>query len=114
MNGYAGATQFSQQCDALYRKGGADCFGSRGGGKRPFHNLTISDTGSGIHPDDVRHIFDRFYRADKARSRGSGASGLGLAIARSIVEAHQATISVQSKPQKGTTFTITIPSKMDE
>ena len=76
---------------------------------RRFITLTISDTGNGIPAEDLPHIFDRFYRADKARSRGGGASGLGLAIARSIVEAHKGTIAAVSVPQKGTTFIITLP-----
>ncbi|KAA3659571.1 MAG: HAMP domain-containing protein [Chloroflexi bacterium] len=78
-----------------------------------FSTLTVSDTGSGIPVEDLSHIFDRFYRADKARSRGGGASGLGLAIVRSIVEAHGGTISVKSESQNGTIFTISIPVKID-
>jgi two-component system sensor histidine kinase BaeS len=70
--------------------------------------LQISDTGPGIPAADLPHIFDRFYRGDKARSGDEGASGLGLAIAKSLVAAHQGTIDVASSP-KGTIFTITIP-----
>jgi signal transduction histidine kinase len=68
----------------------------------------VRDNGSGIAPEDLAFIFDRFYRGDKARSSG-GESGLGLAIARSIVEAHGGTISAVSAPNAGTTFTISLP-----
>jgi two-component system sensor histidine kinase BaeS len=69
----------------------------------------VSDTGQGIAPDDLPHVFDRFYRADKSRQRDdSVASGLGLAITKAIVEAHGGTIAVESTPDAGTTFTITL------
>ena len=70
--------------------------------------LIVSDTGSGIDPADLPFIFDRFYRTDKARQRtGDDSSGLGLAIAKAIVEAHGGTLTVASTPGKGTTFTAT-------
>jgi two-component system sensor histidine kinase BaeS len=73
--------------------------------------LRVRDTGSGIPPQDLPYIFDRFYRGDKSRQE-SGESGLGLAIAKSIVEAHRGAISAQSAPGQGTTFTITLsPTK---
>ncbi|MCU0484518.1 MAG: cell wall metabolism sensor histidine kinase WalK, partial [Anaerolineales bacterium] len=65
----------------------------------------VADTGMGIDPQDLPHIFDRFYRGDKARQQGSE-SGLGLAIARSIVEAHRGTLTAESIPGQGATFTI--------
>jgi signal transduction histidine kinase len=71
--------------------------------------LTVTDTGEGIPPDVLPHIFDRFYRGDPARSQPDGESGLGLAIAKSIVEAHGGTIAATSAPGQGTTFTITLP-----
>jgi heavy metal sensor kinase len=69
---------------------------------------TVSDSGIGIAPKDQQHIFDRFWRADKVR--GDGGVGLGLSIARWIVESHQGTIAVSSEVGKGTTFTVRMPS----
>lgn len=71
---------------------------------------TVSDSGIGIAPGDLQHVFDRFWRADKVRSRGAGGAGLGLSIARWIVERHQGTIEVSSEVEKGTTFTVKLPS----
>jgi two-component system sensor histidine kinase BaeS len=70
--------------------------------------LTIADHGSGIAPEDLTRIFDRFYRGDPARPQ-NGESGLGLAISKSIVEAHGGAIAVQSAPGQGAVFTITLP-----
>ena len=72
--------------------------------------LRIRDSGAGIKAEDLPYIFDRFYRGDRSRQQSDDRqSGLGLAIARSIVEAHGGTISVDSKPGEGATFTITLP-----
>ena len=68
--------------------------------------LKVSDTGVGIPTDSIGHIFERFYRVDKARSRKSGGSGLGLSIVRNIVERNGGTIVVESAVGKGTTFTV--------
>ncbi len=72
--------------------------------------LTVSDTGVGIPEDAIGHIFERFYRVDKARSRATGGSGLGLAIVRTIVRRNRGEISVSSIVGKGTTFTVTFPA----
>ncbi len=71
--------------------------------------LTVSDTGVGIPQESLAHIFERFYRVDKARSRSSGGSGLGLSIVRSMVERNDGTIAVESVPQQGSVFTVTFP-----
>jgi len=73
--------------------------------------VAIADTGIGIAPGDLPHIFDRFWRADSARTRTGErpGAGLGLAICKWIAEAHGGTIEVQSRPGRGTTFTVTLP-----
>lgn len=74
----------------------------------------VQDSGPGIEPDDLPHVFDRFYRTDKSRQRDSGGSGLGLAIAKSLVENHGGKIWVESKLGEGSTFLIRLPtSSMD-
>jgi heavy metal sensor kinase len=75
---------------------------------------TISDTGIGIPPEHLPHIFERFYRVDKARSRADGGVGLGMAIAKYIADSHGGKIEVESQLGKGTTFYITIPLKNNE
>jgi signal transduction histidine kinase len=71
--------------------------------------VTIRDTGAGISDEDKIHIFERFYKADKARDRGLGGNGLGLAIVKKIVELHGGRISVTSTLGKGTAFEISLP-----
>ncbi|MBE2232847.1 MAG: HAMP domain-containing protein [Anaerolinea sp.] len=71
--------------------------------------VTVADTGVGIAPEDLPHIFDRFWRVDRARGRAAGSSGLGLSIAQSIAEAHGGSISVESKPGQGSTFEVLLP-----
>jgi signal transduction histidine kinase len=68
----------------------------------------VTDTGIGIAPEDLPHIFDRFWRTDKARSREGGGAGLGLSIAKWIVDTHGGSIAVESDIGKGSTFSILI------
>ena len=72
--------------------------------------LTVSDSGVGIPEDALEHIFERFYRVDKARSRATGGTGLGLAIVRTIVQRNRGDIEVSSVMGQGTTFTVTFPA----
>ena len=71
--------------------------------------ITVSDDGPGIPPDELEQIFERFHRVDGSRSRDSGGSGLGLAIARAITEAHGGRIRAESAPGQGATFRIELP-----
>jgi signal transduction histidine kinase len=71
--------------------------------------IIISDTGIGIPAESARHVFERFYRVDKARSRADGGSGLGLAIARWVAEAHKGSIDLTSSPGRGSKFTLSLP-----
>lgn len=74
-----------------------------------FARFNVSDTGIGIAPADLPHIFDRFWRADKARSRSQGGAGLGLSIAKWIAESHAGSIAVASDAGKGSVFTMNVP-----
>jgi signal transduction histidine kinase len=73
--------------------------------------VKISDSGIGIAEEDQGHIFERFYKADPSRERSRGGSGLGLSISQKIVELHQGTIAVQSRPGAGATFTVSLPAQ---
>jgi two-component system OmpR family sensor kinase len=75
--------------------------------------LSVTDSGIGISPTDLPHVFERFYRADKARSRAHGGSGLGLSIAQYIALAHGGRVEASSDgPNRGSTFTLTLPLSM--
>lgn len=74
-----------------------------------FAVVSVSDTGIGIERPDLAHIFDRFWRADKARTREQGGAGLGLSIAKWIIEMHRGSMDVESEPGKGSTFHLRVP-----
>ncbi|MEV0605394.1 HAMP domain-containing sensor histidine kinase [Polymorphospora rubra] len=77
---------------------------------RPVPNgVEVADTGTGIAPEDLPRVFDRFWRADASRSRATGGSGLGLAIARKLAQAHAGDLRVSSTPGAGAVFTLTLP-----
>ncbi len=71
--------------------------------------LSVADTGAGIAAEDLPHIFERFYRADKSRSRAAGGAGLGLAIVKWVAEAHGGAVTTQSALGQGSTFILTLP-----
>jgi signal transduction histidine kinase len=79
------------------------------GAKGEWVEVSVSDTGEGIPAKDLPYIFERFYRVDKSRARATGGSGLGLTIAKRLVEAHGGKITVQSKLGKGSRFAFTLP-----
>ena len=71
--------------------------------------FTVADDGDGIAAEHLPHVFERFYRADSARDRGRGSSGIGLAIVKALTEAHGGHISAASRPGQGTTFIVAVP-----
>ncbi len=77
--------------------------------KGPLLHVWIRDTGSGIAPADLPHIFERFYRVDKSRTGTTGGSGLGLSIVKAIITAHGGTITAESTPGQGTRISFTLP-----
>ncbi len=76
--------------------------------------VTVTDEGPGIAPDDLEHVFDRFWRQDAARSRASGGAGLGLAIVRSIAELHSGTVRASSEPGHGLSVVVRLPAAVEE
>ncbi|MFI6315826.1 sensor histidine kinase [Nocardia fusca] len=76
--------------------------------------LEVADTGPGMSPDQAARVFERFYRADDSRSRGSGGTGLGLSIVQALVAAHGGTVAVHSEYGVGTTFTVRLPRNRPE
>jgi signal transduction histidine kinase len=72
--------------------------------------VVVEDTGHGIEPEHLPHLFERFYRTDWARAKDSGGTGLGLAIIKEIMEAHGGTVSVTSQVDKGSVFTLRFPA----
>jgi heavy metal sensor kinase len=76
----------------------------------PDVTISVADTGAGISPDDLPHVFERFWRADKVRSREAGGTGLGLTIASQIADRHGAHLGVQSELGRGSTFSLRLPN----
>ena len=72
-------------------------------------SVTVADTGEGISSEHLPHVFDRLYRADPSRTRSTGGAGLGLTIAKQLIEAHGGTIRVESTEGEGSRFTLTLP-----
>ena len=70
--------------------------------------IVVRDSGRGMTEEEMRHVFDRFYKADNSRGEDAGAGGLGLAIAREFVAAHEQTLTVSSRPGEGSAFTFTL------
>jgi two-component system sensor histidine kinase VicK len=81
---------------------------------KAFLHVSVSDTGGGIAPQDRARIFERFYRADKALIAGLGETGVGLAIVKTLVEAHQGHIWIESSVGQGTTFHFTLPYGLEK
>jgi len=73
--------------------------------------IKVKDTGIGIPPEDLPHIFERFYRADKSRNRLTGGAGIGLTITKAIIDAHGGSINVTSRVGEGTEFIVSLPKK---
>jgi signal transduction histidine kinase len=79
----------------------------------PEARISVADTGPGIPAEHLPHLFDRFYRVDSGRSRDAGGVGLGLNIAKWAAEAHDGRIEVESKPGKGSVFSLVLPARAE-
>ena len=101
-------TLIDNACKYVDDGGAVDVALSRTGKHARFE---VRNTGAPISPEDLPHVFDRFYRADKARTGGAGGHGLGLAIARAIAEEHGGTLTASSTQAEGTVFAATLPLK---
>ena len=99
------AIKYNKPQGAIYITGGTE-------GEKVF--LRVEDTGIGVPKEDLKRLFERFYRVDKARSRESGGTGLGLAIAKQIVESHGGSIGFDSEYGKGSVVTLYLPRMKDE
>jgi signal transduction histidine kinase len=76
--------------------------------------IEVADNGPGIPYEDQEHIFERFYRVHKHRSRDTGGTGLGLSIVKNVVHAHGGTVTLRSDPGRGATFTVSLPVRFDQ
>ncbi|HRZ37595.1 MAG TPA: HAMP domain-containing sensor histidine kinase, partial [Candidatus Paceibacterota bacterium] len=101
MNLLSNAIRFNRQHGAIRVRSGAESGAAF---------LSVADTGIGVAEADLEHIFDRFYRGDRARTHASGGTGLGLAISRAIVAAHGGSIAVSSRAGDGSEFVVRLPS----
>lgn len=95
-------------------KGGRITLSMTADEERRTVQVQVADTGSGIHPSDLPHIFERFYKNDKTRHSSSGGSGLGLSIAKEIVEMHGGRLSAENAEEGGSVFTVVLPLQSDE
>jgi signal transduction histidine kinase len=79
------------------------------GSEKGWAQVVFQDHGTGIPASDLPHVFERFYRGDPSRTRATGGFGLGLAIAKALVEAYGGKITAQSEPGEGTRMTVELP-----
>jgi two-component system sensor histidine kinase VicK len=103
------ATKYSPEGGTITVRGGLEP-GDPHGEHPERVSVAVHNTGSCIPPEALPHVFERFYRVDKSRSRSVAGSGLGLAIAREVAERHGGTIRAESDPATGTTFVVTLPA----
>lgn len=95
--------------NAVRYAGGRGTIEIRGSVAGSWAEVSVSDAGPGLDPEDLKRVFERFYRTDQSRTKETGGTGLGLSIARGIIEAHGGHISAESKPGAGATFRFTLP-----